>query len=106
MSKITDEANRIIKMTNDSRYMGYSFVSEAQQQAVNVLQLNKKITELKEQSQLRELHIEYVAASLDNRKSDIQELAEALNEAAEYYSYNTVRHIKYKALAKQHLKDE
>ena len=37
MSKITDEANRIVKMTNDSEYMGYSFVSEAQRQAVNVL---------------------------------------------------------------------
>lgn len=48
MSKITDEANRIVKMTNDSQYMGYSFVSEAQQQAVNVLKMNKDIKELSE----------------------------------------------------------
>lgn len=48
MSKITDEAKRIVKMTNDSRYMGYSFVSEAQQQAVNVLNLNKELEQNQE----------------------------------------------------------
>jgi len=80
MSKITEEADRIVKMTNDSRYMGYSFVSEAQRQAVNVLTLNKEIDGLKKSLDTVISNCRHYANMATEKEAGIKELAEALKE--------------------------
>lgn len=85
MSKITDEANRIIRLTNDSNYMEYSFVSEAQQQAVNVLNLNKEIEKYKQVVTAAKKYRDFdpLLTEVETEADLWDEVEEALNQLSE-----------------------